>query len=126
MGVLESIQQSWASHTLETYNHTNVYPHDGSSNANSGGTPITGGERGGGSTTSTTSSSQTSTTNSGQTLTSSGSLSTGAKIGIGVGLPLSVIALTLIILVFTSQQKGGDEPSEQVLESQVYEAGDQE
>jgi acid phosphatase len=98
MDVFPSIKQTWGRFT-GTYNYTNMYPYDDSSDNNKGDSPVIGSLVSGAPTTGTTGTSQTSATNSGGASTkSSKGLSSATKIGIGLGVPLGIIIFALIMV----------------------------
>jgi hypothetical protein len=87
-GVLDSIVSTWGN-SSGTHNYTNVYPYDTASGNNVGGSPVVAAFA----SSSSPSSSSSSTPSSAGSRTSqtSPALSTGAKIGIGIIVPLVII-----------------------------------
>lgn len=102
-GILSSIVSEWGQ-SPGTYNYTNVYPYDTVSGINTGGVPVVANFQPSSSASSTSPSTtlnpaQTSpgaTNNSNSSNSSNGGLSTGAKIGIGISIPLIVIIATFL------------------------------
>ncbi len=111
-GILSSIITTWGK-SAGTYNYTNVYPYDTASGINTGGVPVIANLQGLGPASGTLSStgtipSQSSPAGTNTNNGGNGGLSTGAKIGMSVSIPLIVIiAAILAFFLIRRRQRSG-------------------